>query len=133
MDSIVHFENDRYVGRTKFRHGLLNNMVVLGIKDVEGVASIGHEYFGQMAKVGREATRFLSCCYHQGVRVNFDFDGVSIDVKIRVLYGYSAADISYRVQESIMTVAGPLVDGKIKNVNVKISGVVHGGWSKKIS
>ena len=115
MDSIVHIENERVVGRTNFHSGLLNSLVVLGVKDVAGVSRMCNESF--------RFRRIFNKTLRQGVSVNFGFDGVVIDVWIWIEFGYSAADVSYRVQESVMNVVSGLIEDKIKNVNVRINGV----------
>jgi len=115
MDSIVHYEQERYVGSTNFRGGLLNSLVVLNVQDVPGVA--------RMCNEGFRFRRLFNKSVRQGVNVNFNFDGVVVDVKIITEFGYSAADVSYRVQESVINVVSGLVEGKIKNVNVRINGV----------
>jgi uncharacterized alkaline shock family protein YloU len=125
MDSIVHFENDRFVGRTNFHSGLLNSLVILSIKDVDGVARLCNE--------GNRFRRIFNKGLRQGVSVNFDFDGVVIDIWIWTEFGYSAADVCYRVQESVINVVSGLIEDKVKNVNVRINGVSSGNKSKKVS
>jgi len=123
MDSIVHFENDRFVGRTNFHSGLLNSLVVLSIKDVEGVLRTCSDSF----RFGR----FFNKSLHQGVRVNFTYDGVVIDVGIRMVFGYSAAEVCYRVQEAVINTVSGFIDDKVKNVNVRINGVESGRDEQK--
>ncbi|MCL2229291.1 MAG: Asp23/Gls24 family envelope stress response protein [Firmicutes bacterium] len=115
MDSIVHFENERFIGRTRFHSGLLNNIVVLSVQNVDGVDRLSPDVW----KFRRIFRRSL----FSGVDVTFELDGVVIDVSICVKYGYSAADVSYRVQECVLAAVGENIDGKIKNVNVRISSV----------
>jgi len=115
MDSIVHFENERFVGKTNFHSGLLNSLVVLSVKDVEGVARICHKAF--------PFRRIFNRSLRNGVSVNFDFDGIVIDVWVWTIFGYSAADVSYRIQESIINTIAGLVEEKVKNVNVRINGI----------
>jgi len=115
MDSIVHFENDKFVGRTNFYSGLLNNLVVLGVKDVEGVARMDNRAY--------LLRRIFNRSLRDGVSVNFDFDGVVIDVWVWTYFGYNAADVSYRIQESVMDTASRLLEEKIKHVNVRINGI----------
>ena len=116
MDSIVHFdENERVIGRTNFQSGLLNSLVVLAIKDVPGVARMCNESF--------KFRRIFNKSLRQGVGVGFGFDGVVIDVSIWTLFGFSAAEVSYRVQEAVISTVQGLVEDKVKNVNVRINGV----------
>jgi len=114
MDSIVHIENDKFIGRTNFRSGLVNNVVALSVKEVAGVAGIAQSFSGFTIKPFHKS---------DGVKITYDTDGVVIDVSISIQYGYSAADVSYRVQENVINAASSMLDKKIKTVNVKISHV----------
>jgi len=114
MDSIVHIENDKFIGRTNFRSGLVNNVVALSVKEVAGVAGIAQSFSGFTMKP------FLKT---DGVKITYDTDGVLIDISIAILYGYSAADVSYRVQENVINAASSMLDKKIKAVNIKIANV----------
>lgn len=124
MDSIVHLENDKFIGRTNFRTGLVNNVVALSVREVAGVAGIANSFSGFTAK------QFLKT---DGVKITYEKDGVVIDVCISLQYGYSAADVSYRVQENVMNAASSMLDRKIKTVNVKIAHVhvPHMGTEEK--
>ena len=114
MDTITHFENDRFIGRTNFRSGLVNNVVALSVKEVAGVAGIAKSFSG-----------FTMKQFHKtdGVKITYDHNGIIIDVCIAIQYGYSAADVSYRVQENVINAAASMLDRKIKAVNVKIAHV----------
>jgi uncharacterized alkaline shock family protein YloU len=115
VDSIIHIENERFVGRTNFRSGLLNSLIILSIRDVAGVA--------RMCKDSYRFRRIFNKSLRNGVSVNFGFDGIVIDVHIWTEFGYSAADVSYRIQESVINVVSTLIEDKVKNVNVRINGV----------
>jgi uncharacterized alkaline shock family protein YloU len=112
MDSIVHIENDKFIGRTNFRSGLVNNVVALSVREVAGVAGIAKSFSGFTMKP------FLKT---DGVKITYDKDGVIIDVCVALQYGFSAADVSYRVQENVINAASSMLDRKIKAVNVKIA------------
>jgi len=114
MDSIVHIENEKFIGRTNFRSGLVNNVVALSVKEVAGVAGIVQSFSGFTMKP------FLKT---DGIKITYDKDGVIIDVSIAIQYGYSAADVSYRVQENVINAASSMLDKKIKAVDVKITHV----------
>jgi uncharacterized alkaline shock family protein YloU len=115
MDSIVHFENERFIGRTNFRSGLLNSLVVLSVQDIDGVAHMSNHAW--------KFRRIFNRSLRNGVDVRFDYDGVVIEVCIWTKFGFSAADVCYRVQESVINVVSGLIEDKIKNVNVRILGV----------
>lgn len=114
MDSLIHMENDKFIGRTNFRSGLVNNVVALSVKEVAGVAAIAKSFSGFTMK------QFLKT---DGVKITYEKDGATIDVCIALHYGYAAADVSYRVQENVLNAASSMLDRKIKAVNVKIAQV----------
>ena len=114
MDSILQFENEKFIGRTNFRSGLVNNVVALSVMEVAGVAAIAKSFSGFTMKQFNKT---------DGVKITYDKDGVIIDVCIAIQYGYSAADVSYRVQENVISAASSMLDKKIKAVNVKIAHV----------
>ena len=114
MDSIVHFDNDKFIGRTNFKSGLVNSVVALSVKEVSGVAGIAKSFTGFTHK------RFLKT---DGVKITYAKDGVVIDVSIALEHGFSAADVCYRVQENVINSAQSMLDKKIKAVNVKIANV----------
>ena len=117
MDSIVHYENERIVGTTNFPHGLLNSLIVLSVRDIEGVLKLENRkhHFRAIFNKG----------VRQGVLVGFDFDGVTVEVQIWTKFGVSAADVAARVQEAVINTVTGLVEDKIKAVNVIIHGVVN--------
>lgn len=114
MDSIPHFDNDKFLGRTNFRSGLVNNVVALSVTEVAGVAAIAKSFSGFTVKP------FLKT---DGVKITYEKDGIVIDVCIAIQYGFSAADVSYRLQENVINAASSMLDRKIKAVNVKIAHV----------
>lgn len=111
----MHFEeNGKFVGRTNFKSGLINNVVALSAKEVAGVAGVARSFSGERTK---------NIINVNGVKIRAEEDGVVVDVSIALQYGYAASDVSYRVQENVINVAGAMLDKKIKSVNLKIIGV----------
>ena len=119
MDKIAYFdEGDRFLGKVNFHSGFLNSHIVLAVRDVEGV--------DRMCSDAWKVRRLFRKSLRAGVAVHLDFDGIVIDVCIWTKYGYSAADVSYRVQESVINVITDLEEDRtrnVKNVNVRINGV----------
>ena len=115
MDSIVHVENERFVGRTNFRSGLLNSMVALSVNDVDGVARLAPEGF--------PVRRIFTRAVRSGVDVIFLDDGVVVDACVRIKYGEAAGQVCYRIQENVITVLESMIEDRVKHVNVKILGV----------
>jgi uncharacterized alkaline shock family protein YloU len=125
MDIVKHYENDQYVGKTNFHNGLLNSLVILSVKNTEGVAHTCSDSF--------KFRRVFNKCLRQGVDISYGPEGITIDVYLWIEFGHSVSNVSYRVQENIMNTISTLIEDKIKNINIIICGVEHGVQSKKIS
>jgi len=102
MESIVHFENEKYAGRTNFSKDLLPSAIAIAVSNVEGV------------------TRAKGLIVKKA-----GYQAVVLEVNLVATPGYSAADISYRVQEAVLGSAQyrVLLDKKIKRIDVKFCGV----------
>jgi uncharacterized alkaline shock family protein YloU len=117
MEKIIHMENDKYIGRTQFSPKLLPDAIALTVKDVAGVARLGR-------KVKLNST--------DGVRIFEEEDGLIIDIILCVEYGYTVADVSYRVQETVISTASQLIERKVSSVNIKVIGTKVTKDRKKI-
>ena len=112
---MIHIENERFIGRTNFHSGLLNSMVALSIKDIEGVA--------RLCKDSYKLRRLFSKELRQGIRIFVGPDGVVVDACIWIEYGYAVADVCYRVQESVINTVQAMIEDRVTSVNLKIVGV----------
>jgi len=121
MEPIPHYEKDKYIGSTHFSTGLLISSVEAAVKRVEGVVRL-------KADSGfRFRNLFSSSAWRKGVAIrNVGYGVIVLEVCVNILHGYSAADISYRIQEAILGVAQNknITDKRIKRVNVRIGNVV---------
>ena len=119
MDSIVHFENDQFAGRTDFSPALLADAARAAAKRVEGVEKL-------RADLHFRIKNWLRLGARRGIAVRpMGYQAIVIDVCLVAQQGYTAADISYRVQEAILNAIANqgLTDKKIKRVDVKICSV----------
>ena len=114
MDSFAHIENNKFIGRTNLKAGLVKNVIALSVREVAGVGGVCRFFKGFSFK------RFISS---DEVKITYSLDGVIIDACILVEYGFNAADVCYRVQENVLSAAGSMLDKKIKAINVKIANV----------
>ena len=107
MDTIVHLEGEKYVGRTKFSHSLLKDALMLSVEEVRGVARVGGKAPGHKGN-------------NNGVRIHQskDNDDLIIDIDLCIEYGNAVADVAYRVQESVMNTANQLTNKKVSKVNI---------------
>ena len=114
MDTIVHIEGDKYVGRTQFFPNLLKDALMLSVKEVRGVARLGKKLLND--KVA-----------HKGIRISEskDSDELIIDIDLCIEYGNQVADVAYRVQEAVINTANQLTNKKVRKVNVHIRGTKY--------
>lgn len=120
MDSIVHFENDQFAGRTDFSPALLADAAYAAANRVEGVAAIRPDLGFSLRNWLRRGA------WRRGLVIRpYGYNTIVVEVCLVTRQGYSAADISYRVQESILNAFANqgLTDKKIKRVDVRIAGV----------
>ncbi|MDR0384108.1 MAG: Asp23/Gls24 family envelope stress response protein [Christensenellaceae bacterium] len=103
MDTILHFEKDKYIGKTRFGIKILREAVSLAIEEVAGIAR------GQK----------------RAIKIIDDEVGFRVNISVVIEKGKTVADISYKVQESVINAIHQLVDKKVLAVNVTIAGVTN--------
>ncbi|MCL2755829.1 MAG: Asp23/Gls24 family envelope stress response protein [Firmicutes bacterium] len=123
MESIVHRDNNgKWIGSTNFSKSLLVSAIEAAVKRVDGVVRLkGGFWFFLRNFFGTLALR-------RGVAVRkVGYGIVVIEVCVVVSDGYTAADLSYRIQEAVLNVAQNknITDKRIKRVNVRIRDVVR--------
>ena len=114
MDTIVHLEGDKYVGRTQFFPNLLKDALMHSVKEVRGVARLGRHVLSDKAD-------------SKGIHISEskDSDELIIDIDLCIEYGNQVADVAYRVQEAVINAANQLTSKKIRAVNVYIRGTKY--------
>ncbi len=112
MDTIVHIEDGKYLGQTKFAPSLLEESLALGVREVRGVANLDHK---------------------KGIQIHRckDSKDLIIDIGLVVLNGYAVPDVAYRVQEAVINSAAQLTTNKIDRVNVYVRGAKYGASVKQ--
>lgn len=94
-------------GKVTYNAGIVKGIVVLAVSDVQGVA---------LEKSNKDNLNL--------VKLNFNEDLVSIDVTVKVLYGYNVPDVAFNIQQSIKNSLESMSKYKVDSVDVHISGVV---------
>ncbi|MDR0975919.1 MAG: Asp23/Gls24 family envelope stress response protein [Christensenellaceae bacterium] len=114
------FENGVYVGETVFETGFLHSAIKIAASEVPGVAYVGAKF----GKDFRYKLRNLSAL-KDGVKITKRPMGTTIAVSIAITNGYSVADVSYRVQESVLEacLGFGLNKKRIRGINVRICAV----------
>ena len=104
------------LGHTKVKSGLTYSVVALAAREVEGVNRLAPSF-------GFRIRKFFDRSSEEGVKIYNHNDGIVIDVSIWTDYGFSVADVAYRVQENIINSAASMLKKEIREVNVHVLNV----------
>ena len=120
MDTIVHVEDGKYLGQTKFAPNLLCESLALCVKEVSGVACLGKKNVAD--KLVSDAIQIKKCK---------DSNHIIVNVFISVLNGFAVPEVAYRVQEAVINTAAQLTSEKIDRVNIYVKGTKYGASTKQ--
>ena len=82
-------------GKVYCGKNIMLSIINLSAKEISGVASL-------CPNVASKFKRFFSSNYFEGVKVSHTpKKDLIIDIYLKVFYGYSVADVAYRVQENV--------------------------------
>lgn len=90
-------------GTVHYNSDILNSIVKIAVKEVEGV-------FGLTPG--------------KGIRLNFEKDGVYVDVSVIVEYSSSVPELAYRIQTSIKQAVESMTRYKVAKVDVHVREVI---------
>lgn len=90
-------------GTITYNADIVNSIVEISVKEVEGVYGITP---------------------NKGIRLDFEKDGVYVDVSVIVEYGGSVPEIAYRIQQSIQQTVESMTRYKIAKIDVHVQEVV---------
>ena len=100
-------------GKISCDRSVLLSIINLSTKEIDGVYCL-KDHFGAIAK------RWFSNKYYDGVKVEYDGDGITIDVYIVINYGHNISEIAYKVQENVKNGISYMIDIKINTINVHV-------------
>mgnify|MGYP004642798389 CR=1 FL=1 len=104
-------------GKITCNRNILLSIINLATKEICGVSRLAPTFKSKIANI-------FSKNKNDGVAIRFNPNGsLSVDVYIRIFYGYSVPDLAYKVQENIKNGIVAMVDMKATRVNVHIMGV----------
>lgn len=104
-----------FKGKITCNRSILLSIINLATLEICGVSS-----FVPASKI----SRFFNRRKMPGLKVRFNPNGsLTVDVYVRVFYGYSVPDIAYKIQENIKNGISAMVDMKTTRVNVHVMGV----------
>lgn len=110
--------SDLNIGGMALADGVIETIIAIAVKDVEGVASVGTpSTSGLLAQMKTKPST-------QGIDVEVnDDDTVTVSVRIEVFFGQVLPDVADRVRESVSDAVLTQVGVKVAAVNVFIDGL----------
>ena len=113
---------DLNVGNMAIAPGVLETIVAIAAKNVEGVASIGPFSSGGLRSVlsSRPSTR--------GVEVNVADDGsLDIAIRITVYYGCVLPDVAAAIRSAVADAVSSQLSASVNSIDVYIDGIQFAG------
>ena len=96
--------NDDKSGKVIYNSGIVHNIVVLAIGEVEGATPLP----------GKK----------NGISLFIEKDGIYADVSVIVKYGYNVPELAYRIQQSVKQSVENMTHYKVAEVDVHVLDVV---------
>ncbi|MDD6729710.1 Asp23/Gls24 family envelope stress response protein [Hugonella massiliensis] len=110
--------SDLNIGGMALADGVIETIIAIAVKDVEGVASVGTPASASLLSQmkAKPSTQGID------VEVNDD-DTVTVSVRIEVFFGQVLPEVAARVRESVSDAVLTQVGVKVAAVNVFIDGL----------
>ena len=99
--------NEKDKGKVVYNVGILRNIVMLAVEEVEGTVS---------TEKGKK----------NGISLYIEKDGVYVDVSVSVQYGYNVPELAYRIQQTVKQSVENMTHFKVAEVDVHVLDVVFG-------
>ena len=96
--------NNTQNGKVVYNAGIVHNIVVLAIQEVEGALPVQ----------GKK----------NGISLYIEKDGIYADVSVVVKYGYNVPELSYRIQQSVKQNVENMTHYKVAEVSVHVRDVL---------
>ena len=106
-------EEERTNGKVMFNKDIIDSIILLATKEINGVASMDKSSQNCIVKLVKGKK-------DNGVKVFYNGTEVVVDVFINIFSDVNVKDIAWRIQENIRTNVQSMMDIKIKAVNVNI-------------
>ncbi len=104
-------------GKVYCGKNIMLSIINLSAKEISGVASLSKNFMSGFK-------RLFSHNYFEGVKVSYtQSKNLIIDIYLNVFFGYSVADVAYRVQENVKNGISNMISAKIESVNIHVVGV----------
>ncbi|HIR99729.1 MAG TPA: Asp23/Gls24 family envelope stress response protein [Candidatus Coproplasma avistercoris] len=103
MAHLRHDSSSTQKGKISYDAGIVDGIVALAIKEVDGVTLLNTK--------------------NNGVRLAFEKNGIVADISVKVDYGYNVASLAFRIQQSIKHNVESMTKYKVDKINVHIQDV----------
>lgn len=104
-------------GKVYCGKNIMLSIINLAAKEISGVSSLCSNF-------GSRFKKFFSSNYFEGVKVSYTQNkNLIIDLYLNVYFGYSVADVAYRVQENVKNGISNMISAKIESINIHVMGV----------
>lgn len=104
-------------GKVYCGKNIMLSIINLSAKEISGVSSLCKNF-------GSRIKKFFSSNYFEGVKVSYNKNkNLIIDLYLNVFFGYSVADVAYRVQENVKNGISNMISAKIESINIHVLGV----------
>jgi len=114
-NSDVYEKNEN--GKVYCGKSIMLSIINLAAKEISGVSSLSSNFGSKLKKI-------FSSNYFEGVKVSYQKNkNLIIDLYLNVYFGYSVADVAYRVQENVKNGISNMISAKIESINVHVMGV----------
>ena len=104
MASIKYNNTNGQKGKITYNSDIVSGIVVLSLQETEGIQLVPSK--------------------SKGIKLNFEKDGVFVDISVIVCYGYNVPEVAYRIQQTIKQMVESMTHYKIAKVDVHVQSVV---------
>ena len=100
---------DTHEGKIIYGDGIVDGIVLLAVSEIP--------YVELYAIAPRKKMR------SSAIKVNFDKDGVHVDVTVKMHYSQCVSDVAFKIQEAVRHNVEAMTEYHIASVNVNVRGI----------
>lgn len=107
------------VGKIVYGDGIVDSIVLLAISEIDDVELFSNAPSGKMRS--------------KAIKVNFDKNGVNIEIAVKIHFTQSVSDMAFKIQEAVKHNVEAMTEYKIASINVDVKGVMFTDKNTTIS
>ncbi len=104
-------------GKIRISEEVISVISAIAAKEVDGLASMGGTIFENIGEIIAKKS------HGKGVRVEYNEEGLIIDVHITVKFGVKIREVSYAIQEHVKAAVESMAGLNVLTVNVFVDAV----------